>query len=138
MSKKPARTWSIFRTIPIYFSLFALHYYLPSYESHRALTLILFNLVMCLITFDLMLANMAAYDFMSIHPAFLLLILPLVAYFGLHVSASVEIYLTMGCALFAFGYFVLKMTLLAIQFYDYTGKRFLLNTNQEQGKVKQA
>jgi hypothetical protein len=100
--------------VPIFFLLYGLHYLLPSYESHRAITLLNFNLVMVLITFDIMLANMAAKEFMSVHPAFLLLIVPLLAYFVFKVSAQTEIYISMFCTAVAFGIYLLNMTLLAI------------------------
>ena len=87
MNKKPKRTKEIFITIPIYLAIYGLHLYLPSYADARALTFLNFNFVMAVIVLDLMLLNMTARPFWAIHPAFLLLIVPLIAYFGFRVSA---------------------------------------------------
>ena len=85
--KKPARTWGILITIPILYAFFAMHIFLPSYATARALTFLNFNFVMCVITLDLMLLNMTAKPFWAVHPAFILLAVPLLAHFAFKCDA---------------------------------------------------
>lgn len=84
--KQPERTKQMFVVVPIFIVLYVLHTFLPSYASARAFTFLQFNLVMALVSLDLMLCTMSARPFMAFNPAFLLLVVPLVAFFGVKVS----------------------------------------------------
>ena len=117
--KSAERTKQFFLTVPIFVALYALHTLLPSYASARALTFLSFNLVMTLITLDLMLCTMAAKPFMACHPALLLLLLSPAAYFGFGVPPQVEVYISAVCGALAFGLYSLRMVILTIQYYDY-------------------
>jgi hypothetical protein len=118
--KQPVRTKEIILPVPIVIALYAMHTLLPSFASARAITFMHFNLVMAVITLDLMLYNMAAKPFMALNPALLLLFVPLVAYFGFRVSPQIEIYISMGCAALAFFIYAMRMTIIAIQYFDYS------------------
>ena len=128
LRKKSTRTLQHCFPIAVIYIMFFFHTYLPSYESHRAITLLHFNLVMALICLDLMLANMAAREFMCPNPFLLILTLPLIAFYLFKCSATTELYLSIFCVALAAGLYALRMTLLAIQFYDTTNKSFLFNT----------
>jgi hypothetical protein len=91
-----------------------LHTFLPSYASERAVTFLQFNLVMALVSLDLMLCTMAARPFMALNPALLLLVVPLIAHFGAKVSPKVEVYISIGCAAFAFALYLLRMSIVGI------------------------
>ena len=112
--KKPKRTLEHCLPIAVYLILFFFHTYLPSYQNHRALTFLNFNLVMTLICLDLMLANMAAREFMAPNPYLLVLVVPLLAYFGLGLCCKTEFWLSVACVVFSFGFYCYRMTLLAI------------------------
>jgi len=71
--------------IPIVISLYVLHTLLPSYTSAGAITIIHFNLVIAVFTLDLMLSNMTSKPFRAFHPALVLLLVPLVSFFGFKV-----------------------------------------------------
>lgn len=75
---------------------------------------------MALVSLDLMLTTMSARPFMALNPALLLLLVPLIAHFGLKVSPQIEVYISIGCAAFAFGLYALRMAILTIQYYDYS------------------
>lgn len=92
MKKKPKRTLEFFKTIPIFLSFYALHTFLPSFQTSRVLVLLNFNLTMALIVLDLMLMVMACKEFWAIHPSFVLLALPPIAHFVFGVSAGVEVF----------------------------------------------
>jgi hypothetical protein len=113
-----------------------MHLYLPSYETARALTILNFNFVMCVITLDLMLLNMAAKPFWGVHPAFILLVVPLLAHFTLKCDAQVEIYISMGCAAFGFAIYLLRMSCLTIQYLDFSNRSFLLRYLPDEKKIK--
>ena len=55
MRKKPKRTLALFKTLPIFLSFYAIHTFLPSFQTARALTLLNFNFTMSVIVLDLML-----------------------------------------------------------------------------------
>jgi len=84
--KKPKRTMQFIAPIPIVIILYVLHTFLPSFTSAGAITIVHFNLVMAVVTLDLMLCNMASKPFMALNPALLLLVVPLVAFFGFKVE----------------------------------------------------
>lgn len=134
--KKPERAKWHCLPLVVFYVLYFCHTFLPSYQNYRALTFLNFNLVMALICLDLMLANMAAREFMAPNPYLLILTVPLIAYFGLGVCCNTEFWLSVGCVVLSVGLYVMRMTLLAIQFYDTTGKSFLFNQNAA-SKVKE-
>ena len=53
-------------------------------------------------------------------------------------ETAANLYISMTCAGIALGIYFLNMTLLAIQFYDFTGKSFIFNRQPTASKVKQA
>jgi hypothetical protein len=68
--------------------LYFCHSLLPANADYRALTNMLFNMALSVITLDLMLANMACKEFCgALSPAFLLLIVPLFAGLGFDLDA---------------------------------------------------
>lgn len=132
--KKPKRAMEMFITIPILLAFYGMHLYLPSYADARALTLLNFNCTMMVITFDLMLLNMSAKPFMAIHPAFILLLVPLVATFVFKCEAQTEIYISMACALLGFVVYMQRMICLTVQYLDYTKRSFLFRHVQDKDK----
>ena len=86
LRKNSKRTWEVLIAVPIFYAFYIGHLFLPSYESARVITILNLNLVLAVVTLDLMLANMTAKSFMAYHPAFLLLAAPLIAHFLFKVS----------------------------------------------------
>jgi len=115
-----------------------MHIFLPSYATARALTFLNFNFVMCVITLDLMLLNMTAKPFWAVHPAFILLVVPLLAHFVFKCNAQVEIYISMGCAAMGFTIYMLRMSCLTIQYLDFAKRSFLLRHLPDEKKIKSA
>lgn len=111
--------------------------FLPSYESSRIITILNLNLVMAVVTLDLMLTNMSARSFNAYHPAFLLLAAPLIGHFGFKCSAEVELAISIAVTFIAAGVFVVRQAIIAVQFYDHTQRSFLF-AKKEVSKVKSA
>ena len=72
--------------IPIVIILYVLHTLLPSFTSAGAITIVHFNLVIAVVALDLMLCNMTSKPFMALNPALVLLVVPLIAFFGFKVE----------------------------------------------------
>ena len=125
--KNPRRTWEYLMALLVFYALYFCHTFLPSYETSRVVTVLNLNLVLANVTLDLMLNNMSAKPFMAYHPAFLLLAAPLIAYFGVGVSAKVEFAISIAVTVIAAALFAYRQAIVAIQFYDFSQKSFLYN-----------
>ena len=91
-------------------ALFIAHVqWLESYQSQRALTILLFNFVLSIITLDLMLHNMTKKGYNLFSPFLLLLIIPLIVNL---VKADIEPQVTMACTALALFFFYARMTIL--------------------------
>ena len=89
--KNKSRTFDYLKPLLILIGLFFSHSLLPANAEYRALTNLLFNLALSVITLDLMLANMACKVFAgALSPAILLLIVPLVAGLAFELDAELE------------------------------------------------
>ena len=63
---------------------------------------------------------MACKEFMPIHPGFGLLALPPIVHFVFGVSDGLEVFVSGLCVVIGLGIFAYRMTLVAIQFLDFT------------------
>ena len=98
---------------------------LPSYHQQRALVMLLVNYVLSNITFSLMLDTMTGKKFTAhFQPIIGLLLVPLISYHALGISAQTELWLSRMMTLLALVYFFGRMTIIAIQWGDYAGTRF--------------
>ena len=96
--------------LEIYVLFFVHVRYLESYNSSRALTILLFNFVLSIITLDLMLHNMTKKAYNSLlNPFLLLLVLPLAANM---VKPEIETMVTMVCTAVGLFAFYARMTIL--------------------------
>jgi hypothetical protein len=92
------------------FALFFAHVcFLESYQSSRALTILLFNFVLSIVTLDLMLHNMTKKAYSLLSPFLLMLVAPLAVNL---VKPEIETKVTMVCTVLALFVFYARMTIL--------------------------
>ena len=97
---------------------------LPSYQEHRGIVILFVNYVMSVVTFNMMLHNMAGKKFSVLQSVIFLLAIPLLAYHVFGVSAETEKLLTIALTGLTFIVFFVRMVCISIQWGDYSGKPF--------------
>ena len=110
--------------------IFSLSYglsYTTSYANERAVLVLLVNFVMTNVIFSLMLTNMAKRPFTLVQPAYIFLIVPLIAW---AIDLYQEIYITRVCCVLAFCFFYMQVIIVSKQWLDYSGRTFFIASPQ--------
>ena len=85
---------------------------------------LLINYSIATIILNMMILNMAKKSFSPLQPAVLFIVTPILAYHVGGVSGETEKLLSQAMTVLAFLWFMAKMTVLSIQWCDYSGKSF--------------
>lgn len=99
---------------------------LPSYHEQRAILCLFVNFVLSNMTLNLMVHNMSGRPYPIFQKSVLLLLVPLIVYHGLGVSAETEVIVTRVITLVALLVFVWKMIVISVQWCQLTGKPFFI------------
>ena len=94
------------------------------HKEQRGLILMFFNLIIAVLTFNLMVHNMTGKSFSVFQPIVLLAVVPFVTHFYLDLPKEVDYRLPQVLTALILVIFVIKMSILAKQWCDYSKRPF--------------